>query len=43
VALSFVDGGAIIKDIVDTGLIDEARRAFGEAYSQYMDDYTTMR
>src|SRR6516165_1353198 len=32
------DGALIIEDIVDTGLVAEARRAFGEAYSQYMDD-----
>jgi ectoine hydroxylase-related dioxygenase (phytanoyl-CoA dioxygenase family) len=32
------DGALIIEDIVDTDLIAEARRAFGQAYSQYMDD-----
>ena len=31
------DGALIIEDIVDTVLIAEARRVFGEAYSRYMD------
>jgi ectoine hydroxylase-related dioxygenase (phytanoyl-CoA dioxygenase family) len=32
-----IDGALIIDDIVDTALIAEARRVFGEAYPRYMD------
>ena len=32
-----IDGALIIEDIVDTAVIAEARRAFGEGYSHYLD------
>ena len=32
-----IDGALIIEDIVDTAIIAEARRAFSEAYSHYLD------
>ena len=32
-----IDGALIIEDIVDTAIIAEARRAFGERYSHYLD------
>ena len=32
-----IDGALIIEDIVDAAIIAEARRAFGEVYSHYLD------
>jgi len=32
-----IDGALIIENIVDTAIISEARRVFGEAYSHYLD------
>jgi ectoine hydroxylase-related dioxygenase (phytanoyl-CoA dioxygenase family) len=32
------DGALIIEDILETAIITEARRAFGEAYSSYLND-----
>ena len=32
-----VDGAVIIEDVIDTAIIFEARRAFGERYSHYLD------
>jgi ectoine hydroxylase-related dioxygenase (phytanoyl-CoA dioxygenase family) len=33
-----INGALILEDIVDTGIIAEARRAFAEGYSHYFDD-----
>ena len=32
-----IDGALIIEDIIDTAIIAEARRAFGEGYSHYLE------
>jgi hypothetical protein len=32
-----IDGALIIENIADAEIISEARRAFGEAYSRYLD------
>jgi hypothetical protein len=32
-----VDGALIVENIIDTAVISEARRVFGEAYSHYLD------